>query len=523
MAHNCVILSLIIGFTSSNLLASDRRGSHTDALTCSQAHRDGQAVVMQSDDNVSAVEMTDPGGSDTFQYSTCARKCSLECCSCKKRLALNKAVAGSHKPLFYDNNFGYLCDPCYDHWWPGDRFKRRPIGDHITFDIGGQYRARLMNERNMRRLGLTGRDDDFLLHRTRLYVNGEIGKRVRLFAEMIDADSNYENFAPRPIEVNRADMLNLFGDLLLYGDCCGKLWGRVGRQELQYGAQRTVSALDWANTRRNFEGYKTFWEGQNWNVDAFYTRPIFPNARQFDSPDYDQEFMGFYTTYKGRESDTFDFYYLVYNNGDANFKFDTVGVRWQGSRNEWLWELEGAYQYGENSDGSDHAAGFWTASLGHSFACCPWKPSLWIYYDWASGDDDSGAGNGYHHLFPLAHKFLGFMDLFGRRNIESPNVQLTLSPHEKMKVLFWYYYLFLENRNDTPYSVAMTPFNPANAPASADLGHEIDAIVTYTLNPRMSILFGYSHFFAGRYYKLTPGVPFRGDADFLYTQLTFNF
>ena len=92
-----------------------------------------------------------------------------------------------------------------------------------------------------------------------------------------------------------------------------------------------------------------------------------------------------------------------------------------------------------------------------------------------------------------------------------------------MKVLFWYYYLFLENRNDTPYSVAMTPFNPANAPASADLGHEIDAIVTYTINPRTSILFGYSHFFTGRYYKLTPGLPFRRDTDFLYTQLTFNF
>jgi len=372
MAHNYVIPSLIIGFASSNLLAGEGRGSQTAALTYTQANRDGQAVVPQSDDNASTGEMTDPGGSETFPCSTCAGKC----CSCKKYLALNKAVAGSHKPLFYDNNFAYICDPCYDDWWPGDHFKRRPIGEHITFDIGGQYRARLMNERNIRGLGLTGRDDDFLLHRTRLYVNGEFGKRVRLFAEMIDADSNYENFAPRPIEVNRTDMLNLFGDLLLYDDCCGKLWGRVGRQELQYGAQRAISALDWANTRRNFEGYKTFWEGRNWNIDAFYTRPIFPNARQVDSPDYDQEFMGIYSTYKGRESDTFDFYYLVYNNGDANFNFDTVGGRWQGSRNEWLWEFEGAYQYGENSDGSDHAAGFWIAGLGHSFECCPWKPTL---------------------------------------------------------------------------------------------------------------------------------------------------
>jgi hypothetical protein len=39
----------------------------------------------------------------------------------------------------------------------------------------------------------------------------------------------------------------------------------------------------------------------------------------------------------------------------------------------------------------------------------------------------------------------------------------------------------------------------------------------------MDIQFGYSHFFSGQYYKLTPGVPFRGDADFFYTQGQWNF
>ena len=89
----------------------------------------------------------------------------------------------------------------------------------------------------MRGLRLTGRDDDFLLHRTRLYFNAEKGDYVRVFAEMIHAESNYENVAPRPIEVNRTDMLKLFADIKLYESCCGELWARVGRQELLYGAQ----------------------------------------------------------------------------------------------------------------------------------------------------------------------------------------------------------------------------------------------------------------------------------------------
>ncbi|GAB6165909.1 hypothetical protein JCM19992_19090 [Thermostilla marina] len=87
----------------------------------------------------------------------------------------------------------------------------------------------------------------------------------------------------------------------------------------------------------------------------------------------------------------------------------------------WLFEAEGAVQFGAFQD-AGHGAGAWTLGLGRKFPELPWSPVLTAYYDWASGDVRQG--NGYHHLFPLGHKYLGFMDLFGRRNIESPNVQL---------------------------------------------------------------------------------------------------
>ena len=75
-----------------------------------------------------------------------------------------------------------------------------------------------------------------------------------MFAEFIDADSHYENAPARPIDVNRSDMLNLFGDVMVYDGSSGPIWARVGRQELLYGVQRVVSPLDWANTRRTFDG-----------------------------------------------------------------------------------------------------------------------------------------------------------------------------------------------------------------------------------------------------------------------------
>ncbi len=283
------------------------------------------------------------------------------------------------------------------------------------------------------------------------------------FAEGIDANSEYENFAPRPIEVNRADMLNLFGDLRLLDVDGGSLWARVGRQELLYGKQRLVSPLDWANTRRTFDGYKLFWSGEAWDADLFYTRPVFADATHFDSPDYDHEFMGTYLTYKKIENNKLDLYYLAYNNNSNNsndFNYDTFGANLTGNWEVWLWDLEAAYQSG-NYAGSNHDAGMYTVGLGRSFECVKWKPTVWAYYDWASGDDV--IGNGFDHLFPLAHKWLGLMDLYGRRNIEDANVLLTCSPHERLKLLFWYHVFHLQNINDVPYSVAMTPFNPGES------------------------------------------------------------
>ena len=442
-------------------------------------------------------------------------------CDAKKMTALKKQVATAYKPLFYDNNFGYLCDPCYDDFHLGEGLKRNCLGGWGVLDVGGQYRARLQDERNIRGLGLTGRDDDFLLHRTRLYANLEVGERFRFYGEYIDAESNYENFPPRNIEVNRSDMLNLFGDGKLIEGDSGDLWVRVGRQELLYGQQRLISPLDWANTRRTFEGVKAFWKGTDWDIDAFWTRPVIINPTKFDSADQSQNFSGVYATYKGVQNRTTGLYALRYleTNGPTNFDFGTFGMNVVGSEGAWLWDVEGAYQSGSFGT-NDHHAGFFTLGGGRKFDDHDWKPVLWVYYDWASGSNQ--LRNGFNHLFPLGHKYFGFMDLYGRRNIEDANFQLTIKPHEKLTVLAWHHVFFLQNGNDVPYNINMTPF--VTTPGGKQyLGQELDILCTWQFHPRQDLVFGYSHFWHGSYYDTNPAVPFRGDADFFYTQYTINF
>ena len=446
------------------------------------------------------------------------------CCSKKKKEALKKAVAGAHKGLFYDNDFSYLYDDCYDGHYLGDGLKRNRLGDNIMLDVGGQFRLRLHREKNHRGLGLTGRDDDFLLYRTRLYTNIEVGERLRFYYEYLDAVSNYEQFAPRPIEENRSDVLNLFADILLFDQNDWSLAGRVGRQELFYGAQRAVSPLDWANTRRTFDGAKLMYSGENWDADAFWVKPLARDFRNFDETIDDQAFYGIYSTYKAAENfDTVELYWLAFDNDRTGFRADSVGTRVAGSNDCWLYEVWGNYQFGTNADNSDHEAGAFTLGLGRKFDQHPWKPTVWLYYDWASGGDVQGAGNGYFQFFPLAHKYLGLIDLYARNNIEDINATLTMQLAPRVKLLLWYHAFYLQDQGDTPYNVNSTPFAPGVTPGDDELGQELDVVLTLGIDPRSAVLFGFSHFWSGDYYN-TPGLPVNDvDADFFYVQYHYNF
>ena len=228
----------------------------------------------------------------TTQETPRGRTCRcLHCqCGCGTCATAQDPAMNAYEVLFYNNDFSYLVDDPGATTYFTDTTKGMRLGHDFTFDVGGAYRMRHHLENNMALSTLNAVDSEFLLQRTRLYANARIGDRFRLFAEMLDATSSYEDVPPRAIEENRADFINIFGDAVIWDTGDGKLTARGGRQELLYGAQRLVSPLDWANTRRTFDGAKLYWRGDNWDVDGFWTRPVpllqhVPNDHNFDVPD----------------------------------------------------------------------------------------------------------------------------------------------------------------------------------------------------------------------------------------------
>ncbi len=463
--------------------------------------------------------------------------CKTACCTEKKKEAATAAMKAAYGGLFYGNNFSYLDDKCYDGpSFLGDSFKGLAGG---KLDLGGEARVRYHSENNIRArvpglrgtgpsgLGLTNNDDEFFLTRVRLFANYRMTENIRVFGEYLYADSGGETFGNRPIEENRGEIQNLFLDVKLTDN----LTARVGRQELLYGNQRLVSPLDWANTRRTFQGARGLYTNGDFSLDGFFVNPVNRNAAnesKIDDANEDIDFYGVYASKKGTGLGTVDAYYLALDNQIADFSYHTLGSRVAGKTDGGiLYETEGGVQFGDNSPGlGSHSANFFTAGLGKQLTIGDWKPTVWLWYDTASGEQDFanvGRGDdGFDHLNPLAHKYLGFMDLFGRRNIQDLNAQL-ITPvlGSKVKMILWYHNFRL-NEATTPYDVVMQPYNTNTAAGSKELGHEIDVLFNINMNPRNNVLLGYSHFAAGDYYDQTAGNP-NNDADFFYCQFQTRF
>jgi len=440
-----------------------------------------------------------------------------------------------YKQLSYQNDFGYLDKPGAVPVDAFDYFKRLNVLPHTTLEVGGEYRLRYHHQQNQR---LNGRSNDYLLHRKRLYGHLRSGDKIRAYVEFIDATSEFENQLPRATEENRSDLNNLFLDAKLLGDAAGdNLTARTGRQEMIFGSQRLVSNRPWRNTTVTFDGGRMMATAGDFTTSVFWVRPIdnlqHPgNDHNFDSPDSSRDFYGVFSSWKPCQNHTFDFYFLRLaendptvrsaNGAPGDFDANTFGARYNGNSNQILWDFEGGYQFGEFS-ADNQSAGFFVTGLGYEFAGVPWKPKLWGFYDWASGDEDptDGRRGTFNHYFPRGHYYLGWADFAGRQNIQDFNLRLECSPHEKVTLTVWYHMLRLTQARDALYNPggAVVRFDPTGA-AGSDVGNELDVAAAINIQRHCDLLFGYSHLFAGAFLARTGN---GSDVDFFYSQLRLRF
>jgi len=433
---------------------------------------------------------------------------------------------------FFDMDYRYLDDPNNtDQDWL-DFLKRIRMGENWLFSAGGEFRYRLMDEAPAR---LTSINDNYHLIRTRLYGDLWYRDRLRFYLEFHDNHSFGNDLPPRPIDRNPADFLNLFADIKVLEQFGAPGYVRIGRQELLYGSQRLISTLDWATTRRTFQGVKAFWQREKWDLDLFWVKPVPADPILLDWWDLDQNFFGLWATYKPNKGTVRDFYVLNLHqnrpvaigagNVQGGFYYTTFGTRWAGDKDgQWLYDVEAMAQTGIRAN-AGIAAFATTTGIGYRAKSLRMTPTAWIYYDYASGTPDpsiNGFSRTFNQLFPFGHYYMGFLDLVGRQNIHDLNAHLIFYPAPFITCQFQYHHFALASARDALYNAAGVPIRQDPTGSSGrHVGDEFDFLTNVHINRHHELLFGFSYLVPGAFLRnAAPGTP--GTPSLYYLQYAYR-
>ena len=276
------------------------------------------------------------------------------------------------------------------------------VAQEVTF--GGQVRPRFEFR------SLDGFDADVGTHftsmRTRVWLRAGLPSSVTAFVQLQDVRVwGEETSTTDPV----ANALDLHQGWLEFGDPVeGGHALRLGRQELAYGEERLVGALDWFQQARSFDGlrFRARPHDRPVVVDGFAMR-----IAEDDVFARDAGFYGVYGT-----SGPYDVYALFNTFAESVDGADdgtgqvTLGGRAAGDAGVADWRVELAYQLGSRL-GQDVAAYLLALRAGMPFGDGA-RAELW--YDRLSGDDDplDDEARVFDTLFATNHKFYGLMDLF---------------------------------------------------------------------------------------------------------------
>ena len=312
---------------------------------------------------------------------------------------------------------------------------------------------------------------------------------------------------------------------------------RLGRQELAYGEERLVGALDWNQNSRAFDGvFMRLSASDKVTVDAFgmmlkppafidYVDPTDGSAKKFhQSGTY---FFGAYSRFRLVPAFGFDVYALglaedistVATGMQKDTNLATLGARLVGKAGtRFMAVAEGALQVGGSAQGNVLAGAF---ALRANYKIQVWgEPYLQLEFLGATGDGDptDNQVSTFNQLFPTGHAHLGFADLVGWRNTWSFKGTLGFRPWGAHVWLDVHHFRLWDARGAW-YNAGGAVFRPGDANRTDDgMGTEFDLSITVPITRYASVAGAYTLFQPG-------GLAARGRAPshwaFLYVRTQF--
>jgi len=301
----------------------------------------------------------------------------------------------------------------------------------------------------------------------------------------------------------------------------------IGRQELNYGDEVVIGPVGFSNIGRSFDAILFRAQGQKNKTDFFYSKladkDVVGTAFLGES-----DFGGVYSGFQNLASiDSLDLYTLYLRDRRAGspttFNIGTFGFRIKDKVSNADYRLEANGQVGQHL-GNNMLAYMMDAEVGHTLNIQQGLRFA-LEYNRASGDKStSSTFTRYHQLFPTVHRWLGYMDLFGRQNIQSGVFHANLKLNKQWSMSADLHSFWRVETQDVIYSIVTeAPYaGQANPPTSGKkhVGEELDMIVAYSPVDFFTLKVMGGLFFPGAYFKASVG---NDVGYFSYIQTTFTF
>jgi hypothetical protein len=287
--------------------------------------------------------------------------------------------------------------------------------------------------------------DNYLLQRYLFGADLRLGRRIRLFGEVQAGIINGSLRSPRPSDENTLDFHQAFFELRLPVRKNDEVALVAGRQELEIGSSRLISASPGLNVKRSFDGLRASYRGSSWRIVGAIARLVELQSGAFDDrPHPDQLFWAFAA---GRPSPWLErseagIYYLGFDNSEAVFAQGlapetrhTLGVKWRGEARVDV-NYDAVFQWGTFSGAPIRGWAF-ASETGYRRSSMAWRPRFSVRVDVASGDADplDPALQSFNPLFP-GNAYSGAVGLLGPTNLTDFTPAVTLMPRRGLVVGF---------------------------------------------------------------------------------------
>jgi hypothetical protein len=349
------------------------------------------------------------------------------------------AFAQSFKLMRFDEDYSALKADTSCAFYNKIKYVALSKNRSVYLSAGGEIRYEYAGRFNENWIAEQGYNNSFL-QRYSLNTNLQVGNRFRVFAQINSGLQNGSKYGPAPVDEDKLNIQNLFAELKVWQKDDQSVSVRAGRQELNYGTGRLISVREGTNVRLYFTGAKAMYKARYVTVDGFAMMAdnVYPGV--FDNkPTHQLNLWGMYATWMVPKAGNVDFYYLGVKNRDKEFEEGianetrhTVATRYWKNGGGFIYNIEGAYQWGKFGQGNINA---WTAAIdvGYVFDILKGKPSINLRNDYISGDTKKGDGN-LHTFNPLYPRggYFGFNPLIGPANLIDLHLYATYSPSDKL-------------------------------------------------------------------------------------------